>query len=438
MQKIGESPPGEISEAAVLKGSLVVGLGLAVGQGTGFIRQAAIGYVSGTGSDADALMAAMAPVELWWAVMSLTVIFGFVPKFSASDPSLRYSFGSIFRPAARLSVFATIFVLVFADVLIRLFAPGLDPATHATAVKLLRVMAPAQAAIGVSFVYSALLFSHRRFGMGSFHHVFLNTATLLGGLAGYGRWGPYGFAAGYALGSYLQLAAAHWSSRKLIPLHSGSGKGPGLADLLAGPAPIMGQALAMELITAVSRAYASTFGPGMTSAFDYGYKLFRVPLALLVVPLSHALLPELSSHQGSAGRRKTAQLAAERGAMLTVVGGAVVMIVIMLLSRPIVEILFQRGQFQSASTDAVETILLGYMPVIIGRGLTDFLSRSLFAMGKVQTPLAATVLALALNFAICLLLPADEPLLIGLGAVVGFSFGAAWIVWSVVRSRRHG
>ena len=438
MQKIGELPPGEISEAAVLKGSLVVGLGLAVGQGTGFIRQAAIGYVSGTGSDADALMAAMAPVELWWAVMSLTVIFGFVPKFSVTDPSLRYSFGSIFRPAARLSVLATIFVLVCADVLIRLFAPGLDPETHATAVNLLRVMAPAQAAIGVSFVYSALLFSHRRFAMGSFHHVFINVATLLGGLAGYGRWGPYGFAVGYAIGSYLQLAAAHWSSRKLIPLHSGSGNGPGLVDLLAGPAPIMGQALAMELITAVSRAYASTFGPGMTSAFDYGYKLFRVPVALLVVPLSHALLPELSSRQGSAEQRKTALRAAERGAMLTVVGGAVVMVVIMLLSRPIVEILFQRGQFQSASTDAVETILLGYMPVIIGRGLTDFLSRSLFAMGKVQTPLAATVLALALNFAICLVLPTDEPLLIGLGAVVGFSVGAAWIVWSVVRFRRHG
>jgi len=29
-------------------------------------------------------------------------------------------------------------------------------------------------------------------------------------------------------------------------------------------------------------------------------------------------------------------------------------------------------------------------------------------------------------------------LLIGLGAIVGFSVGAAWIVWSVVRFRRHG
>lgn len=436
MQKIGEPSPGKISEAAVLKGSLVVGLGLAVGQITGFVRQAAIGYVSGTGSDADALMAAMAPVELWWAVMSLTVIFGFVPRFSASDPSQRYSFGGIFRPAARLSVLATVFVLVFADALIRLFAPGLDAETHRTAVELLRVMGLAQAAIGVSFVYSALLFSHRRFGMGSFHHVFINAATLLGGGLGHARWGPFGFAAGYTIGSYLQLAAAYWTSRKLVSLHS-SGKAPGLADLLAGPAPIMGQALAMELITAVSRAYASTFGPGMTSAFDYAYKLFRVPVALLVVPLSHSLLPELSSRQGSAGHRKTALLAAERGAMLTVVGGAVVMAAMMLLRKPIVEILFQRGEFQSASTDAVATILLGYMPVVIGRGLTDFLSRSLFAMGRVRTPLAVTVLALALNFAICVALPPDEPVLIGLGAVVGFSVGAAWIVWRVARLRRH-
>ena len=437
MQKIGEPPPGEISEVAVLKGSLVVGLGLAVGQVTGFVRQAAIGYVSGTGSDADALMAAMAPVELWWAVMSLTVIFGFVPRFAASDPGDRYSFGSIFRPAARLSLLAAVCAVVFADALIRLFAPGLDTETHRTAVELLRVMGPAQAAIGVSFVYSALLFSRRRFGMGSFHHVFINTATLAGGLLGHQRWGPYGFAVGYTIGSYLQLAAAHWTSRKLIPLHSGSGKTPGLVDLLAGPSPIMGQALAMELITAVSRAYASTFGPGMTSAFDYGYKLFRVPVALLVVPLSHALLPELSSRQSSAEHRKTALLAAERGAILTVVGGAAAVVAVMLLREPIVEILFQRGEFQSASTDAVATILLGYMPVMIGRGLTDFLSRSLFAMGRVRTPLAATVLALLLNFAICVALPPDEPLLIGLGAIVGFSLGAAWIVGHVVRIRRR-
>ena len=437
MQKIDAPPPGEISDAVVLKGSLVVGLGLAVGQVTGFVRQAAIGYVSGTGSDADALMAAMAPVELWWAVMSLTVIFSFVPRFSASDPSRRYSFGGIFRPAARLSVLATVFVLVFADALIQLFAPGLDADTHRTAVELLRVMGLAQAAIGVSFVYSALLFSHRRFAMGSFHHVFINAATLFAGVLGHGRWGPFGFAVGYTIGSYLQLAAAYWTSRKLVSLHS-SGKAPGLADLLAGPAPIMGQALAMELITAVSRAYASTFGPGMTSAFDYAYKLFRVPVALLVVPLSHSLLPELSSRQGSAEHRKTALLAAERGAMLTVAGGAVVMAAMMLLRKPIVEILFQRGEFQSASTDAVATILLGYMPVVIGRGLTDFLSRSQFAMGRVRTPLAATVLALLLNFAICVALPPDEPLLIGLGATVGFSVGAAWIVWRVVRIRRHG
>ena len=157
-----------------------------------------------------------------------------MPRFSASDTSRRYSFGGIFRPAARLSILATVCVLVFADVLIQLFAPGLDAETHRTAVELLRVMGLAQAAIGVSFVYSALLFSHRRFGMGSFHHVFINAATLSGGVLGHARWGPYGFAAGYTIGSYLQLAAAHWTSRKLVSLHSGSGRAPRIGGSAGG------------------------------------------------------------------------------------------------------------------------------------------------------------------------------------------------------------
>jgi putative peptidoglycan lipid II flippase len=199
----------------------------------------------------------------------------------------------------------------------------------------------------------------------------------------------------------------------------------------------LGQALAVELNTAVSRAFASTFGLGMTAAFDYGFRVFRVPLALLVVPLSQSLLPEISSLQRSAGERRSALRAAVRAAWLTAAAGTGVMVCMMVFRDPIVHLLFERGAFGRSSTEAVAMVLLGYMPVLVGRGLCEFLSRSLFGMGRFRVPLTAAVAALLVNAAVCALLPNRWPVLIGLGATAGFVVGGAWVVAYVRRLSRE-
>ena len=57
-------------------------------------------------------------------------------------------------------------------------------------------------------------------------------------------------------------------------------------------------------------------------------------------------------------------------------------------------------------------------------------------MGQFRAGVTATVTALALNLVICSALPSEDPRLIGLGAIVGFTVGAVWIVWRVVRMQR--
>ncbi len=425
MQTATESTSREISESRVLRGGFVLAIGLVAAQLTGFVRQVAIGYLLGTGPEADALSAAMAPVELWWSVLAVAVIFGFVPKLSGGSAG-ESTFGDILKPISRLAFGSTVGFLLFANPIVRVFAPGLSANTTSIGAGLLRVLGLSPAAVGCSFVYSALLFSHRRFAVPAIHHATVNLATIAGALLLHRRFGAYSFAIGYSVGAWAQLAGAHLYTRRLI--RPGRGKPISLLDLLRGPAPILGQALAMELNTAVSRAYASTFGPGVTAAFEYGFKIFRVPLALLVVPLSQSLLPEISSLHRSRSDQSHALGAVTRAAWFTTLVGAAAMIGMMIWSEPLVRLLFQRGAFGRASTGAVATILLGYMPVLVGRGLCDFLSRALFGMGRFRVPLLAASLALAANFVICAVLPSREPLLIGLGAIVGFIAAAALIV----------
>jgi len=433
-----ESPPPGISERRILKGGLVVAAGLLLAQLAGFIRQAAIGYLLGTGPQADALSAAMAPVEIWWTILNIAVIYGFVPKFSVHAPGGESRFADILKPVSRLALGSSLFLFLFARPIVRLFAPGLDSPTAALATDLLRVASLAPAAVGCTFVYTALLLSRRRFALPSFHHAAVNLITILTALLFHGRFGVFSFVLGFSAGSWIQLALTHLYSRKLIAGQAAQARNLHLMDLLRGPAPVLGQAMAVELNTAVSRAFASTFGLGMTAAFDYGFRVFRVPLALLVVPLSQSLLPEISSLQRSPEERRAALRAAIRAAWLTAAAGAGVMVCMMVFRDPIVHLLFERGAFGRASTEAVAAVLLGYMPVIVGRGLCEFLSRSLFGMGRFRVPLSAAVAALLLNAAVCALLPSRWPVLIGLGAAAGFIVGAVWIVAYVRRISREG
>jgi len=78
------------------------------------------------------------------------------------------------------------------------------------------------------------------------------------------------------------------------------------------------------------------------------------------------------------------------------------------------------------------------MPVIIGRGVVDLLSRTLFGMGVYRAPLLAASLALAINAAVCALLPSVEPALIGAGAAIGFAAGAVVIVSHVRKLAADG
>jgi putative peptidoglycan lipid II flippase len=437
-----EPAVSEISHRRVLKSGMVVAAGLIAAQLAGFLRQATLGYLLGTGPEADAFSAAMAPIELWWSVLGLAVIFGFAPKMSESGAMGGYSFWDIFRPVSHLALGSTAALLIFANPIVQLFAPGMSPEAASLSAGLLRALALAPAAIGCSFVFSALLFSRRAFLLPSIHNAVVNVATIIGALLLHREIGVFGFAVGYTVGAWLHLVIVYLASKPHLlahaPTQSGRSRPINIWTLLSGPGPILGQALAMELNTAVSRAYASTFGLGMTAAFDYGFKLFRVPLALLVIPLSQSLLPEISSLEASPTRRRSAGRAMQRAAVVTLAASATMMVLIMLLHDDLVAILFERGEFGQSSTVAVATVLLGYMPVILGRGMVDLLSRTLFSLGEYRAPLLAAGLALALNAAVCAVLPSFEPRLIGLGAILGFSVGGWLITRHVWRMRSDG
>ena len=429
MSTVVESPV-RISERKVLQGGLVVGAGLLAGQALGFVRQAVIAYLLGTGSQADAIAVAFAPVDLWWAVLSTTLIFGLGPLL-ASQPA---PFQDLRRQVLRVALASTAVFLLFAPGIVAMLAPGLPAETAALATRLLRITALAIPAVAWSCLLTTLLYSERRFAFPAFHQGTINLCTILAALALESHnHTSTGFAVGYVAGAWIQLAAAHWIARRSVLARPYAPAAIDWSRLLAGPAPVLCYAALIGLNPVVTRALASTHGPGATAAFDYCLKLVGVPLALLVVPLSSSLLTEIARFRLVEDRRNALR-AITRAAVLTALGAAVVVFVMTSLSPWVVALLFERGRFGAASTSTVTSILSGFFPILIAWSVVDVISRSLFALGRPRAPIAAAALALVINVAFSTFAPPLAIHWIGAGAILGFVAAAGFMI---VHLRRH-
>jgi putative peptidoglycan lipid II flippase len=70
---------------------------------------------------------------------------------------------------------------------------------------------------------------------------------------------------------------------------------------------------------------------------------------------------------------------------------------LMILRRPIVALLYQRGEFNAQSTDLVAWPLLWFAAGLVGHSVVELLSRAFYAMHDTRTPVAIGAVAMSLN-----------------------------------------
>jgi putative peptidoglycan lipid II flippase len=413
------SSPG-ISERKILQGGLVVGVCILAGQLLGFIRQATIAYLLGTGPPADAIAVAFAPVDLWWSVLATTVIFGFGPLLAAPERSP--AFARLARPVATSAVGATMVCLLAAEAVAGVFAPGLVPETAAHATSLLRIVSLAIPAVSCSTLFTALLYSERKFAFAAFHQGAVNAVTIASAIALHSRFGAAGFAIGYTAGAWAQLGAAWWIARPILRRRrSDAGRLDG--GVFLRPAAVLCYALFVGLNPVATRALASTFGTGSTAAFDYCLKLMGVPLALLVNSLSSSLLSEIAPFRWR-GDRQVAIRTIGRATLSVALASSAIVVFILALAGRIVATLFERGRFDAASTATVTGILTGFYPVLAAWCTLDVIARSMFALGKWRAPVLCAGVALLVNLVLSCSGVITSVRWIGTPAVAGFGLGA--------------
>ncbi len=296
------------------------------------------------------------------------------------------AFTSVFRFVSVAIVALTAVMWVFADGLVGLVFPEVVD-DHDRLVALTRIVLPAQVFFVVGALMMAVQYTHKRFVIPAMAPVIYNIGIIGGGLIGAAtsEATPEAFLWGALIGSAIgNFAIQLFGARKTGTWITQTAGHSSVREYLVLAIPLMvGQSVAV-----LDEQFARVFGQveeGAASALTLARQLNMVPVGVIAQAAGVAAFPFLA---GLAARGDNAKLIATTGraARNTLFVATAATAGLIVLARPLVDVLYEYGQFNREDTELVATLLTIYALSIPAWGIQAILARHFYAKRKMWTP----------------------------------------------------
>ena len=349
--------------------SLIMMGSVFLSRAVGLVREMSIAYVSGAGHEVDAYQIGfILPEVLNHILASGFLSVTFIPIFTRhmvrqrEDEAWR-SFSIILCVFGACAAAGTAVAMVFAPVLVALAAPGLhDPEVFAAAVRMTRIILPAQIAFFVGGLLMAVQFARERFFLPALAPLVYNLGIITCGLLLKPWLGVEGFAWGVLVGAFLgnfalQVAGARRLGLRFRPAWSWTH--PDLKEYVRLTLPLI-MGLTMTFSTEVLfRFFGSYLPAGGIAVLNFSLRVMLILVGLFGQAVGTASFPtmaRLAAENNLAELNRLLNRTLRYLALLIPVAG-----MLMVLSREVVRILFQRGRFDPAATTLTAEVLVWFL-----------------------------------------------------------------------------
>lgn len=381
----------------LLRSALTVAFPTLLSRILGYIRDMIQAFYLGTSGSMDAFtIAYVIPNLLRRLTGEGAMTAAFVPVFTQlkkekSKEELWKFANAFFFDLTLIMTALSVLGVVFSPLLVKVIAfgfKGVQGKSELT-IALTRIMFPYIFLISLAALAMAILNSFHKFFVPAFTPVLFNLAIISAAVlfARRAEEPAFVFAAGVVLGGILQLAFQIpflWKrGMRFRPLLSFSHPAVRKVGRLIAPG-IFGAGI-YQINFALSRLLASSLEEGSVSALYYSSRVEELTLGLFSIALSIAILPtfsELVSQGDIYAMKKTLVFSLKLIFLVTLPA----MTGLLVLNHPIIQILFQRGEFNAQST-AMSSLCLFYfafgLPFISG---VKILAPAFYSLKDTKTP----------------------------------------------------
>ena len=151
----------------------------------------------------------------------------------------------------------------------------------------------------------------------------------------------------------------------------------------------------------INGVLASWLPEGSISALSYADRLIQFPVSLFVLALGTAVFPTLSGWAARGDREDLAKILL--ASMKVVMAGIIPASVgLMVLSRPIVRLVFERGALDQVASAMTAAALFFYAVGLVGQASAILLTRGFYALQDTRTPVKLGLVMVAVNLILSL------------------------------------
>jgi putative peptidoglycan lipid II flippase len=404
-----------LSKRSLIKSTGIIGVATAISRVLGFVRDIIFASLFGTDAAAQAFVVAFRiPNTLRDLAGEGAMNAAIVPVLSEyrtvkDEKEFALAARVLFNLSFAVLTVLTVIGIIFSPVIVRIMAPGFasDPGKLALTVTLNRIMFPYLIMIGLTAYSMGVLNTMKHFAAPAFGPAIMNIALIASFLL-CPKYGVMGLTVGVLVGGLLQLLVN-------IPAMYRNGVHIDLRDGFRHPAVkrigklllprTMGTAVYQIniFVDTILASLAWIVGSGGVAALYYANRLIQFPLGIFGIALAQAALPKMSQEYAAndIGRFKDTLSFSLRAVFLVMLPASFGLAI---LGKPIIKILFERGQFTAYSTEITESALFFYAFGLIAYGGIKLLVTAFYSMHDTMTPVKTAFTAVIINAVLSVIL----------------------------------
>ena len=291
-----------------------------------------------------------------------------------------------------LGAITALFVLV-APLVISVFAPGFSGHLLDLTTALSRLLFPILVMLGTTGMVVGILNSYDRFGAFAISPFFWNVAIIAVLILLAPAFSEdkeiYAYAIGVLVGTAIQLAIPAWDLRhtpfRLLRVFEW--RSPAVRRVLLLMLPVT---LSLGLINfnlLINSFFGTLVSDRAPAAIDKAFRIYMLPQGIFSVAVTTVLFPtlaRLAARHDYDDLRATMANGMRQITLLLIPAAAAILV----LSEPMVRLVYQRGEFDASQTHLVATALFWFALSLPFNGLFLLLSRTFFSLQRPWVPTA--------------------------------------------------
>lgn len=415
----------------------------------GLLREMLVARLYGQGMESDMInTATQIPLLFFDMVLGVAILSTFVPIFNkylekeGKEKALRFA-DNFTTIVSLIALAAAVLGMIFAKPLVRLMVPGYAevPGKIEETASLLRILFPSIVFTAAAYVAVGILQSFGEFTIPSLISVVSNGVMIVYLIVFGDRFGLFGVAVSMLIAWALQLVVQipyliKFGYRYRFCLNL---KDSGIKEAALIALPVLISSWVQPLCNVINMSFGSSLGDGAVSALNWANKIYIIMVGVFAYAITNFIFPKLSRLASSESGDEFAKMTRMSVGYIAAIIG-IVCALFLALSKPIIGVVFQRGEFTAENTAITGGALFFYSFGMIGYAICEVLNKSFYALSDGKTPMITSLIGIIVNFAMAALLVGILKMGVGglaLASAVSSTAIAACLLF-MINKRRKG